>query len=247
MSDGRDLGSGAYCVVKEISSFTLANENKATSEAQESTKALAKTSSRGDKSEEEDPLGSFKTKGEVRRYMSDSCQRTDDSDGTKHARYAIKVLKPSNKQKGLETGLKDISVQCLFLRHLGHANICKMRGTAGIPLSPSFGIILDRLYQTLESRMDQWMYDAKRYKSAGCLGCLGLGKVDPVWKKKQHVDAVTVAYDIACALRYMHSNDLVYRYADRPSFCISCLTLTIRDIFLVIILSKGSQGEATLT
>lgn len=214
MSDGRDLGSGAFCVVKEITSITLVND--ATSEAHESEKVLDKASSSGDKPEkdqkpDEDPLGSFKTKSEVRRYMSDSCQRTDDSDGTKHARYAIKVLKTSNNRKDLETGLKDISIECQFLRHLGHSNICKMRGTAGIPLSPSFGIILDRLYQTLESKMDQWMYEAKQFKSAGCLGCLGLGKLDSVWKKRQHVDAITVASDISSALRYIHSNDLVYR------------------------------------
>lgn len=211
---GDELGSGAFCVVKEITSITLVND--ATSEAHESEKVLDKASSSGDKPEkdqkpDEDPLGSFKTKSEVRRYMSDSCQRTDDSDGTKHARYAIKVLKTSNNRKDLETGLKDISIECQFLRHLGHSNICKMRGTAGIPLSPSFGIILDRLYQTLESKMNQWMYEAKQFKSAGCLGCLGLGKLDPVWKKRQHVDAITVASDISSALRYIHSNDLVYR------------------------------------
>lgn len=199
-----------------------------------------------DENSEEDPSGAFKTTSEVRKYMSDFCQRTDDSDGRKHARYAIKALKLSNNQKDLETGLKDISIECQFLTHLDHSNICKMRGTAGIPLSPSFGIILDRLYQTLESKMNEWMYDAKRYKSAGCLGCLGLGEVDPAWKKRQHVDAITVAYDISCALRYMHSNDLVYRYASSHP-CVFLFDLDHSQFFLLLSLSyQGSQGEATL-
>mmetsp|Transcript_11339 Transcript_11339/g.20148 ORF Transcript_11339/g.20148 Transcript_11339/m.20148 type:complete len:222 (-) Transcript_11339:69-734(-) len=46
--------------------------------------------------------------------------------------------------------------------------------------------------------------------SSGLCGCL-FGSVDSATKSALVFSAITVAYDLACALRYIHSNNLVYR------------------------------------
>ena len=101
----------------------------------------------------------FQDKNAIREYMSENCMRDTDNDdnnrnnssGGQAARYALKQLKTPDTQKQLERGLIDISLEAKFLACLNHSNIIKMRGVAGKPLSPKFGIVLDRLYMTLVS------------------------------------------------------------------------------------------------
>jgi hypothetical protein len=79
-----------------------------------------------------------------------------------------------------------------------------MRGLAGKPLTPNFGILLDRLYMTLEDQMDAWTATKKKNMSRGLCGCLGLGSMDKDTKMGMIVSVVTVAYDLSCAMRYIH-------------------------------------------
>ena len=88
-----------------------------------------------------------------------------------------------------------------------HPNIIKMRGLAGEPLSSNFGIVLDRLYGTLEDKMDKWTEEKKGTKSGMC-GCL-FGSVDANARSMLMVQAITVAYDLSCALRYIHDQKWV--------------------------------------
>lgn len=86
----------------------------------------------------------------------------------------------------------------------------KIRGVAGDPLTQNFGLVLDRLYMTLEDKMDYWTDERKAASGGGLCGCL-FGSNDSDEKEKIVFSAMTVAYDLACALRYIHSNNLVYR------------------------------------
>lgn len=121
------------------------------------------------------------------------------------ARYALKQIKPTDVKKQLEAALIDISIESKFLACLNHPNIIKMRGVAGTPLSPNFGIVLDRLYMTLEDRMDQWVTEKTKAISGGICGCL-FASIDPVEGARLKLMVITVAYDLSCALRYIHSN-----------------------------------------
>ena len=78
-----------------------------------------------------------------------------------------------------------------------------MRGLAGEPLSSNFGIVLDRLYGTLEDKMDMWTEEKKGATKSGMCGCL-FGSVDANMRSMLMVQAITVAYDLSCALRYIH-------------------------------------------
>lgn len=158
----------------------------------------------------------FQDKNAIREYMSENCMRDTDNDdnnrnnsGGQAARYALKQLKATDTQKQLEQGLIDISLESKFLACLNHSNIIKMRGVAGKPLSPNFGIVLDRLYMTLENKMDRWTEEYNMAKSGGFCGCFQ--SVDARENTRLILAAITVAYDLSCALRYIHSNNLIYR------------------------------------
>jgi hypothetical protein len=81
----------------------------------------------------------------------------------------------------------------------------KLRGFAKGPLIDSyFFIILDRLYETLDQRMNSWYRQNRKNKGIG----LGLFRK----KRALHetlVERMTVAYDLAAAFFYLHENRYV--------------------------------------
>jgi len=206
---GVKLGEGAFCEVKEIIAITLKRKpNPEDGISNGDGKEINSTKGR-DESETDEadfPVDIFQTKSEIRDYMAENFIREE---GGKNARYALKQLKPTNSQKHVEQGLIDISIEARFLACLNHPNVIKMRGIAGDPLSPEFGLVLDRLYLTLEDKMDLWT-ERKNAASSKLCGCL-FESVDKKEKSSLAFEAITVAYDLACALRYIHGNNLVYR------------------------------------
>ena len=211
---GDILGEGAFCDVKEITDIVL--KRKSNEVVNESTwkeflpqpKELLESSSSHhgiDQTDEADfPANLFHTTAEIRDYMSNYCTREDKDTLEDHSRYALKQLKPTDDEKKLEQGLIDISIEAKFLACLNHPNVIKMRGVAGVPLAPNFGIILDRLYDTLEDKMDAWAEEKKAATGGGGIcGCL-FGSSD-VNRNERLLAAVTVAYDLAGALRYIHN------------------------------------------
>ena len=67
-----------------------------------------------------------------------------------------------------------------------------------------FFIILDRLQQTLDERMKDWVKSEKKFKGT----VFGIGKRKNALRDLM-VDRMTVAYDIAAALFYLHENRCV--------------------------------------
>ena len=201
---GVKLGEGAFCDVKEITAIVLKRHNDVN--GTNTTKKL--DASVIHPVDEADFPTIFQDKNAIREYMSENCMRDTDNDG-QAARYALKQLKATDTQKQLEQGLIDISLEAKFLACLNHSNIIKMRGVAGKPLSPNFGIVLDRLYMTLENKMDRWTEEYNMAKSGGFCGCFQ--SVDARENTRLILAAITVAYDLSCAMRYIHGNNLIYR------------------------------------
>ena len=211
---GVKLGEGAFCDVKEITAIVLKRKSNGdddhSSNGNEKEKFLPQPRQESpnldsSKTDEADfPVNLFQNQSEIREYMSENCIRKDEIGGD-HSRYALKQLKPTNMQKQLEQGLIDISIEAQYLSCLNHPNVIKMRGVAGEPLTPEFGLVLDRLYLTLEDKMDTWNEETKMATNGGLCGCL-FGSVDSATKASLVFSAITVAYDLACALRYIHSN-----------------------------------------
>eukprot|EP00568_Trieres_chinensis_P004789 CAMPEP_0183315620 /NCGR_PEP_ID=MMETSP0160_2-20130417/52375_1 /TAXON_ID=2839 ORGANISM="Odontella Sinensis, Strain Grunow 1884" /NCGR_SAMPLE_ID=MMETSP0160_2 /ASSEMBLY_ACC=CAM_ASM_000250 /LENGTH=293 /DNA_ID=CAMNT_0025481227 /DNA_START=191 /DNA_END=1068 /DNA_ORIENTATION=+ len=138
---------------------------------------------------------------ETRVFMKDKCTRDGD------ARYAIKRLKPNAHPGERIAAMLDLARECKILATIHHSNIIKMRGMAtGDPLRPNFFFILDRLYDTLEERIDVWKEEEKNFKS--CLPCFGQ---DQHAMDLMRYDRIRAAYDIASAYRHLHSHKLIYR------------------------------------
>jgi len=129
-----------------------------------------------------------------RGFMAQHCIRQG-----KDFRYAIKCVQDaSRKEPGVfVNSVVDLAVEARFLAVVRHPNIIKMRAMdiAG-PFQPTFFVVLDRLYDIMPARIKKW----KKKAGGGLIGLLKSKKA----KEAFFVERLTVAYDIACALSYLH-------------------------------------------
>lgn len=101
-----------------------------------------------------------------------------------------------------QRGVIDLTIETQILSVVSHPNIIKLRGSNkhGL-LEPSYFIVLDRLYSTLHDKMEEWG------KKTGKLH----GLVKRVKNKKSLKEKLGIAYNIACALAYLHTLRIVHR------------------------------------
>lgn len=181
---GSILGVGGFCSVREVKTITL---DPSLSHLQPEFQVKD---------------GEFHDT-ETRTYMSKNCTRDEAS------RYAVKKMKQKfDNEKQRCRGQFDLAIECLYLAHLAHPNIIKMRGFLSCESSvkePGFFIVLDRLYDTLQQKIDdKW---PKQYKSlTGPFGMIGKDK-DKL--RKLFLDRLIVAYDLSTVFRYLHSKRCV--------------------------------------
>mmetsp|Transcript_16953 Transcript_16953/g.28144 ORF Transcript_16953/g.28144 Transcript_16953/m.28144 type:complete len:637 (-) Transcript_16953:458-2368(-) len=135
----------------------------------------------------------------TRGFMKDHCFRGGS------ARYAIKRLKDDLTGEMRVAAAADIAMEAQFLSVVSHPNIVKIRGVGGTPGRPDFFIILDRLLATLTETCGVWKKQMKKAK-----GFCGLRKnrvkLDALW-----LDRVIAAFDIARAVKYLHSKNIIFR------------------------------------
>jgi serine/threonine protein kinase len=135
-----------------------------------------------------------------RGFMKHHCFR----DGS--ARYAIKQLKSTLTGTKRADGAIDLAIEAKFLSVLcGHPNIIKLCGLGGTSGHPNSFIILDRLYDTLDVKIDYWKAKEDEYT-----GFLGMKKHKPQLKLLFN-ERLLAGYDIGRAVKYLHSNDIIYR------------------------------------
>ncbi|KAG7343651.1 PASTA sensor-containing serine/threonine protein kinase [Nitzschia inconspicua] len=149
-----------------------------------------------------------------RRFIASHSHRAKE--GAPHqaiARYALKQLRRNVTEdpKSLMQGVADMATETRVLSSLtDHPNIIKLRGIARgseMPFRNDYFIILDRLYDTLESRMKKWKLMEKQW-----CGVQGLVRDPRQAKRKQlWLDRVSFAYDLSSALSYLHSNHVMHR------------------------------------
>jgi serine/threonine protein kinase len=122
------------------------------------------------------------------------------------ARYAIKRLRDDlldfvrdddvdYDHQHRTIGAMDLAMEAKLLASFSHPNICKLRGTAGVPGRPDFSLILDRLYMTLEEKIDEWRGELKHSKRfANALSLKGFLKKLYI-RKRPLDDAEVIAMD----------------------------------------------------
>jgi len=158
---------------------------------------------------------------EQRRFLATHCWRESGE-----ARYAIKSVKASvlADPKMLFQGILDLNVELRFLSSLPyHPNIVRLRGVSeGSRFDPRVFIIIDRLKDTLETRLKRWRLAAddvsttqNHWNKCGCLP----------WKDKrtsvpsptvlecrmQTTNRLCLILDLASAMAHMHKHNIMHR------------------------------------
>ena len=102
----------------------------------------------------------------------------------------------------------DMAIEAKFLAVISHPNIVKMRGTASTDsLRYDYFIVMDRLYGTLDGRIDEWLEQEKEVSG----GCCGLWGTDKDRLTEIRLERITALYDVSKAMEYLHENNIIYR------------------------------------
>jgi hypothetical protein len=179
---GRLLGKGGFCEVREITKITL---DKRSVNDDTTTERL-------------DDEHAIHNIVQDRSFMETHCLRGKDKD----CRYGLKLLLPTCKDDAQTfiNGIVDLAVEARFLSVIRHPSIIKMRAMAVTdPFSTTepFFVVLDRLYDVLGTRIAKW----KRQKPSGVAKLMDRGSKK---EKAFWIERMTVAYDLASALSYIH-------------------------------------------
>lgn len=190
---GRVLGRGGFSTVSEIKGVTIA----------ESTGLNGATSyTHGDDEEEDGIILAHVVQD--RRFISQNCRRKG-----KDARYAMKELS-SNLRGDPErfiAGIIDLAIEARFLAVIKHPNIIKMRATAtSNPYEHGYFVVLDRLYDTLTKKFTVWKKEKAKVTGISKIRDMKGKKKKDLWVERLHV-----CYDLASALRHLHSLNILYR------------------------------------
>uniref|UniRef100_A0A7S2H492 Protein kinase domain-containing protein n=1 Tax=Helicotheca tamesis TaxID=374047 RepID=A0A7S2H492_9STRA len=132
--------------------------------------------------------------------------------------YAFKALsrRVMVNANSFKRGAADLAIEAQFLSALQHPHIIKLHGVAAEGAEAGFAsgraggffLLIDRLYVTLEQRISTWRdlsakYNGMFYRASHDLrGCK---------RRAMLIERLRDAADLADAVRYLHSQKIVYR------------------------------------
>ena len=190
LSLGRVLGRGGFCVVNEVTSITLKEEEPIESKEN------------GRMSKDEHYIHNIV---QDRSFMARHFTRQG-----KDYRYAIKRVQEKSKvdPEHYVNAVVDLATEARFLAVVRHANIIKMRAMDDAsPYTYGFFVVLDKLYDIMPSRLRKW-----KKQQGGALSKMFKSKNS---KTNFWVERLSVAYDLSCALSYLHGMRYVF-----PTKCV---------------------------
>mmetsp|Transcript_2374 Transcript_2374/g.3512 ORF Transcript_2374/g.3512 Transcript_2374/m.3512 type:complete len:369 (+) Transcript_2374:52-1158(+) len=150
------------------------------------------------------------TCGVVREITSIAAGKTimECKKGAK-ARYAIKSLLLNDGLTDLEKARSriDLAIEVKYLKALNHPNIIRLRGVyeTSDSIDPHNFFVIDRLYGTLEDRIEEWTKQNQSNK-----GGL-LRKRDTDLLNDMTSERLVIAFDLASAFSYMHKKLVIHR------------------------------------
>ena len=215
---GKMLGEGSYSSVYEIKSIQVTDMEKIARGLNSSISLSAITLLKDDEDADTDY-----NMEQSKLFISAHCRRPKDKNKSdkKHgdARYAVKFLKPEvmKRQFSYQRGAVDIAREGAILASLAHPNIVKLRGLSSegpqgfrYIKSGNYFLIMDRLYDTLEQRMETWFASCRQGIGTNLKSMFGSSSVMKK-KKLALIQRILVAYDLAQALQYLHCRNIIYR------------------------------------
>jgi serine/threonine protein kinase len=158
----------------------------------------SKTMDRTDDTEEED------AQAQGRLFMAQNCLRQK----TGEARYALKKISPASTRdpSHFMQSMIDMATETRLLSSIGyHPNIIKLRAVSAHydPFDEQSFIIVDRLYDTLEERIQTWQ--SRNFRDR--LVFVGAQSR----RKKRLNQQLLAAHDLASAVRYLHQKNVIHR------------------------------------
>jgi Protein kinase domain len=228
---GHVLGRGGFCVCREIEKITTLKKPTKTGSSQclkgvndesdvhEKGFFLFRIIRRGETSSTSDDSSSVENLnkmsshshgtlyGEEAKYTREHIIKQAKATRTgRKCCYVVKSVSTESSKITYMKGNVDIALEAKFLSSLNHRNIIELVGVSDTgPCSKSFFLILERMEETLTSRLKIWM-DRDRM-TQGLFGCVG----GPKRAEQLYIDRIEASYDIASALQYLHSKNIVYR------------------------------------
>jgi serine/threonine protein kinase len=198
---GQMIGNGQFGIVFEVTGF---NPNKHIQQPK-STKMSSPTVG-GIKYEYEDfrdcdQFPYLLNNEETKTYMRENFLR----DGA--PRFAVKRVRLDLVDERKGNSVIDLAVESKILATIDHhSNIVKLRGLVSQPGYDSFMIVLDRLYTILDKTIQQWKDQVRATR-----GPFGLRVFRRVDHYKVKTERLVCAFDIARALKHLHSLKILYR------------------------------------
>ena len=181
---GKRLGAGAFGIVWEIKGVEL-------SPLYQKKMSTPEGGDDDDDDEDDDAI----LEAEARNFISTTCLREE----TNAARYAVKILRPelADDPAIFEKGCIDLAMEASFLANCCHPNIIKVRalGCESLIGTKDYFLVMDRLYNTLEGKMEEWKATQKK------MGVFAKKDAKNAFLK----DRLNVAFELSAALNYMHS------------------------------------------
>jgi serine/threonine protein kinase len=132
--------------------------------------------------------------------------------------FAVKYLKRKImvNQKNFELGAADLAVEANFLAALDHPSIVKLHGVTAGSVETNvasgkecgFFIVIDRLYDTLENRIEKWKDEAEKHTG----GIMYRRSTEFREKRKSALNMrLKAAVEIADAMEYLHNKNIIFR------------------------------------
>jgi len=123
----------------------------------------------------------------------------------------MKTLRTDLPEEEYVKGIVDLAIEAEFLTVLSHPNIISMRALANSdPHETKFFVILDRLVMTLDRKFNQWRQQVGE-NSGYWLGPFGYCCAKEHFLYETWLSRLTAARDIANAIDFLHSKQIVYR------------------------------------
>lgn len=139
---------------------------------------------------------------------------------TEYCRYVMKCLRKDviNNKELYKNASVELSAEAKILSSISHANVITIRGhgsscetesETGLP--EGYFLILDRLYETLDQRIQKWRLQEK----GRTFRRLSLQKKLFTMEKRSNSsiprDRIKISVGISAALKYLHGRNIIYR------------------------------------
>jgi hypothetical protein len=198
---GKVIGNGQFGIVFEVTGFDLIIQSQQHQSSKMSNSTSGGIQIRDYFYDDDEEFPSLLNSDDTKTYMSNNVLRNGSP------RFAVKRVRLDLVDERKESSVVDLAVESRILASIDHhSNIIKLRGLVSQPGYDSFMIVMDRLYTILDKTIQQWKHQVRATR--GPIGFLIFRKLDHY---KIKTERLVCLFDIARALKHLHSLKILYR------------------------------------